>query len=79
MALAERLRAAVAAMPPVSDAGVPGVTISAGIAAYRPEDTEVQTLVRRADRALYDAKRAGRNRVVAATGDASPQQPTPAE
>jgi len=75
MALAERLRAAVAAMPPVSDAGVPGVTISAGIAAYRPEDTEVQTLVRRADRALYDAKRAGRNRVVAAMGDTSPVQP----
>lgn len=75
MALAERLRAAVAAMPPVSDADVPGVTISVGIAAYRPEDTEVQTLVRRADRALYDAKRAGRNRVVAAMGDTSPVQP----
>ncbi|MEY2168416.1 MULTISPECIES: GGDEF domain-containing protein [unclassified Rhodanobacter] len=75
MALAERLRVAVAAMPPVSDADVPGVTISVGIAAYRPEDTEVQTLVRRADRALYDAKRAGRNRVVAAMGDTSPVQP----
>ena len=79
MALAERLRVAVAAMPPVSDADVPGVTISVGIAAYRPEDTEVQTLVRRADRALYDAKRAGRNRVVAAMGDTSPVQPGAAD
>lgn len=75
MALAERLRVAVAAMQLVPDASIPGVTISAGIAAYRPEDTDVHALVRRADRALYDAKRAGRNRVVAAVDDASPTQP----
>ncbi|HEX8777508.1 MAG TPA: GGDEF domain-containing protein, partial [Rhodanobacter sp.] len=75
MALAERLRVAVAMMQPLPDVGVPGITISVGIAACRLEDTEVQTLVRRADRALYDAKRAGRNRVVAALGDASPVQP----
>jgi diguanylate cyclase (GGDEF)-like protein len=78
MALAERLRVAVAAMQPVTDGGIPDVTISVGLAAYRPEDTDVDTLVRRADRALYDAKRAGRNRIVAAVGDASPSQPGPA-
>ncbi|GAB3781518.1 GGDEF domain-containing protein [Dyella agri] len=75
MALAEQLRVAVAAMQLVPEAGMPGVTISAGIAAYRPEDASVDDLVRRADRALYDAKRGGRNRVVAAIGDASPVQP----
>jgi len=79
MALAERLRVAVATMQPLPDVGVPGITISAGIAAFRPEDVDVDDLVRRADRALYDAKRAGRNRVVAALGDASPRQPNPAE
>ena len=78
MALAERLRVAVAAMQLVPDAGIPGVTISVGIAAYRPGDADVDDLVRRADRALYDAKHAGRNRVVAAVGDASPAQPGPA-
>ncbi|MEW9625708.1 GGDEF domain-containing protein [Rhodanobacter geophilus] len=78
MALAERLRVAVAAMPLVPDAGIPGVTISVGIAAYRPEDTDVHALVRRADRALYDAKRAGRDRVVATVDDASPALPGPA-
>ncbi|HEX7731507.1 MAG TPA: GGDEF domain-containing protein, partial [Rhodanobacter sp.] len=50
MALAERLRVAVAAMQLVPDAGIPGVTISVGIAAYRPGDADVDDLVRRADR-----------------------------
>lgn len=46
-----------------SDLG-PGlqVTASSGIAAYRPGES-VQTLLNRADEALYRAKRSGRNRV----------------
>nr|WP_225562746.1 GGDEF domain-containing protein [Rhodanobacter sp. DHG33] len=75
MALAEQLRMAVAAMQLVPDAAVSGVTISVGIAAYRPEDASVDDLIQRADRALYDAKRTGRNRVVAAIDDASPVLP----
>ncbi|MCG6656238.1 diguanylate cyclase [Halomonas campisalis] len=56
--LAERLRADVAAavMPG------PGVTISLGLAAYQAGDT-ARDLIRRADAALYRAKRRGRNRV----------------
>lgn len=44
-----------------------GVTVSLGISAFRPGGT-VAELVSRADRALYAAKRAGRNRCVAMPG-----------
>ena len=40
------------------------VTISAGVAELQPDETE-QSLLSRVDNALYAAKRAGRNRVVA--------------
>lgn len=46
---------------------LPPVTISVGLALAEFDDS-VETLQRRADLALYDAKRAGRNRVVAAPG-----------
>lgn len=39
------------------------ITLSAGIAAYRPGDT-VHSLIERADASLYQAKRDGRNRLV---------------
>lgn len=42
------------------------VTVSVGVALARPDDT-VPELVARADTALYDAKAAGRDRVVCAT------------
>lgn len=67
MALAERLRVAVAALQPMPGDGIPGVTISTGVATRKREDTDANDLIRRADRALYDAKRAGRNRVVSAS------------
>ncbi|GIX21798.1 MAG: hypothetical protein KatS3mg121_0581 [Gammaproteobacteria bacterium] len=40
-----------------------GVTVSIGIAAWRVDELDLETLLQRADEALYAAKRAGRDRV----------------
>ena len=61
-ALAERARAQI--MQPFEGA-MRSLTASFGVTAWQPEDT-LDTLFRRADRALYAAKNAGRNRVEAA-------------
>jgi len=60
--LAERLRQAVQDARP---AGMP-VTISLGVSAGSGEQVDYDTLFRAADAALYEAKHAGRNRVIAA-------------
>jgi diguanylate cyclase (GGDEF)-like protein len=62
---AERLRAAVADTPVATRAGALTVTVSVGAASLRADDIDIDTLLGRADRNLYEAKRAGRNRVVA--------------
>jgi diguanylate cyclase (GGDEF)-like protein len=60
--LAERLRESIEEARP---AGVP-VTISIGVSAGSGEQVDYDTLFSAADAALYDSKRAGRNRVSAA-------------
>lgn len=63
---AERLRRAITAIPPALS-GVPHqVTASFGIATLKSYDTSMDSLVARADTALYRAKNGGRNRVEAA-------------
>jgi diguanylate cyclase (GGDEF)-like protein len=60
-AVAERLREAVAGAPwPLTP-----VTISVGVAGVEEGHREAEFLVAAADRALYAAKEAGRNRVCA--------------
>jgi diguanylate cyclase (GGDEF)-like protein len=61
----ERVRAAVAGLD-LSSVGVPGVSVSVGVAVATAPDQPIDALVREADAALYRAKRAGRDRVVAA-------------
>lgn len=62
-ALAEELRAHVAALPLRLDGLAQAITVSIGVAVGDPADGGADALIRRADRALYAAKRAGRNRV----------------
>jgi diguanylate cyclase (GGDEF)-like protein len=61
----ERVRAAVAALD-LSQVRVPGVSVSVGVAVARQADQPIADLIGQADQALYRAKRAGRDRVVAA-------------
>ncbi|WP_310738430.1 sensor domain-containing diguanylate cyclase [Ideonella alba] len=72
--LAEKVCAAVQALP--AD-GLPAVTVSIGVAALPAHGPEPALLIEQADRALYQAKRSGRNRVLlgasASQGSAEPQ------
>ena len=69
--LAERIRKAIAAIPIVIDDFEIPVTVSIGVSTLETGDTSA-TLINRADAALYDAKTAGRNRVMIQTGAPSP-------
>lgn len=68
--LAERLRLRLAVH---RFEGVGDLTASFGVAAHLPGDTG-ETLVHRADRALYEAKQAGRNTVRVSDEAAPPSQ-----
>jgi len=74
--LAERLRVKIeTASFPIPDQagrkiGVLRVTVSIGVACFGPDVRDARTLIRRADEALYEAKGAGRNRVVVSSDGA---------
>ncbi|MEO5699618.1 MAG: GGDEF domain-containing protein [Casimicrobiaceae bacterium] len=68
--LADRVRTACAETTfPFLPAGTV-VTVSVGVASMETGDSSIDHALARADRALYDAKAAGRNRVAAATAEA---------
>lgn len=61
----ERVRRSVAALD-LRRLGVPGVSVSVGVAVAGSPDVGLDLVIDDADRALFRAKRAGRDRVVAA-------------
>ena len=65
--VSERVRAEVAARDIETVAGPLAITISIGVTQAIPDIDDAETMLRRADNALYRAKSAGRNRVVMAT------------
>ena len=74
---AERLRAAVEGLVvPDGHGGHIPVTASFGVACLVADDT-LESLVERADRAMYAAKVGGRNRVVVAASDLEPVRLSP--
>lgn len=87
--IVERMRLAIErARFSAGPARIP-VTLSAGVALYRPADRSFEDTLRRADQALYAAKTGGRNRVetarfavvpakTASTGDGTPSRHMPA-
>lgn len=69
---AGRIRDVVSGRPFDTAHGPVAVTVSAGVACWRRGESQVD-LLRRADRALYEAKENGRNRVcVASTAETGP-------
>jgi len=62
--VAERIRTAVSkmSMPQVKEKPLPQITVSLGIAVYPEHGGSLEELLQAADRALYESKRAGRNR-----------------
>ena len=69
--MAERLREAIGALRiPLADGGEASFTVSAGVCGGG-ERLGVEELLKRADAALYEAKRAGRDRCLAFVSDMS--------
>ena len=66
MIVAEKLRAGVEALPPVVGGMLQEptpLTLSVGATSLEPDELDAQLLIGCADRAMYDAKRSGRNQV----------------
>ncbi|MBI2315961.1 MAG: diguanylate cyclase, partial [Betaproteobacteria bacterium] len=73
----ERIRRAIEAAPLDlgAGAGSVGLTLSVGLAAFRAASDSAETLVARADAALYRAKESGRNRVAVELPEAGAPDP----
>lgn len=68
MECAERARSRVAElMPSFRGTSLGAVTVSIGVAIFPEQGTSPEALIQRADAALYEAKRAGRNRTILAS------------
>ncbi|MFZ5943871.1 MAG: sensor domain-containing diguanylate cyclase [Bacillota bacterium] len=64
LVIAERLRTNLAKLKIKNGKKAIGFTVSIGLAVLRESDRSIEQIMRRADKALYEAKNKGRNRVV---------------
>lgn len=69
VAIAERLRRRLAGLVIEHEGEQLSLTASFGVTAREPGDTSVDAIMRRADRALYEAKAGGRNRTAVSDSD----------
>ncbi|MFI5279152.1 MAG: GGDEF domain-containing protein [Gemmatimonadales bacterium] len=66
--VAERVRTTIAGSPMRHDGSEQGLTVSCGVAAYPAPIRAIENLMGAADAAMYQAKHAGRNKVIASMG-----------
>ncbi len=64
LVVAERIRESIAAVPLEIDGKRIGCTVSIGVAGFPQDGITLEAISLRADRALYQAKQAGRNRML---------------
>ncbi|MEA3433954.1 MAG: diguanylate cyclase [Campylobacterota bacterium] len=64
--IADRLRENIAKHKIIFDNKVVQVTVSIGLSCYRKKDNDIQTIIKRSDKALYEAKNSGRDKVCTA-------------
>jgi two-component system cell cycle response regulator len=77
---AERIRNQISEKDMGSDGDSLKVTVSVGVASFPRDGDDPHSLMKRADAALYEAKRRGRNRVVlTGEGRKKKRQETPTE
>ena len=64
--VAERIRKTLEkTVIPIQEEKQVQITVSIGVSSYQVEDTKIDAVLQRADKALYEAKNQGRNRVIA--------------
>ena len=64
--VAERLQREIQRLSFYHDGQTFGITVSQGLTSLTAEDENVEDLFARADAAMYQAKRQGKNRIIAA-------------
>ena len=75
LVVAERLRTLISGEPYRLEEGELNLTVSLGVAMMDSSLTDLEALIKRADNALYLAKQAGRDRVMALNGNPHQNEP----